>query len=185
MDWDSNIPLKLLSRMPARLTKANLEAIQKVIDNDKYICSTLLNRDLCREYAPFCALCDKSMRNPCAVAYIRMRQAEDIQYEIAIAEGAEDETTEVVAEEPSAVEPHCKFGENPLVNVDENNNEVESEPEVIIKDFEDEEVSDEMLTDYMLDLSNESSANTETVVVEESEEPQKKILRIAVAKRKK
>lgn len=91
MNWNSNAPMELLSRMPHKLSKSNLEAIQKVIDNDKDLCSIMLERDLCGEYAPFCVLCDKSMRTPCAVAYIRMKQAEGIQLEIAVSEENSDE----------------------------------------------------------------------------------------------
>lgn len=83
MEWNSNAPMELLAQMPARLSKSNLEAIQAVIDNDKHICGTIIGRDLCGNYAPFCSLCDKSINLPCAVAYIRMRQAEGIQLEIA------------------------------------------------------------------------------------------------------
>lgn len=86
MEWNSNAPMELLAHMPARLTKANLEAIQSVIDNDKIICSTMLNKDMCGIYAPFCVLCDRSMNTPCAVAYIRMKQAEGIKLEIATAD---------------------------------------------------------------------------------------------------
>lgn len=99
MDWNSNAPLKLLENMPSRLTKANLEKIQAVIDNDKLICSTMLGRDLCNEYAPFCVLCDKSMSTPCAVAYIRMKQAEGIKLEIAVSDEEEPEDIVVQSEE--------------------------------------------------------------------------------------
>lgn len=83
MELNSNVPMELLANIPARLTKTSLETIQAVIDNDKLICSTMLGRDLCGEYAPFCALCDRSIKTPCAIAYIRLKQAEEIQLEIA------------------------------------------------------------------------------------------------------
>lgn len=83
MELNSNVPMELLANIPARLNKNSLETIQAVIDNDKLICSTMLGRDLCGEYAKFCALCDKSMKTPCAVAYIRLKQSEEIQLEIA------------------------------------------------------------------------------------------------------
>lgn len=91
MEWNSDAPLKLLAQMPLKFTKENLESIQTVIDNDKFICDSMLGRNLCGEYAPFCKLCDKSMAFQCAVAYIRMRQAEGAKLEIAIADdGAEN-----------------------------------------------------------------------------------------------
>ncbi len=88
--WDSNAPLELLKEMPAQLSKDNLQKIQLVIDKDKYICSSELQRDLCGEYAPFCEFCDKNITYPCAVAYVKMKQIDGMNIEIA-AENAENE----------------------------------------------------------------------------------------------
>lgn len=84
--WNSEAPLELLSGMPRQLNRANLERLQEVIDVDKYRNSFELGRDLCGEYAPFCALCDKVGSCPCAVAYIKMKQSEGMEVEIAVAE---------------------------------------------------------------------------------------------------
>lgn len=87
VNWNSEAPLKLLQSMPAVLNLENLRVIQEKIDEDKYIHSQQLKRDLCGEYAPFCEFCDKSIyKYPCAVAYVRMKQLEGMQVEIAIAE---------------------------------------------------------------------------------------------------
>lgn len=161
MSWNSNAPMELLSHMPPKLSKANLETIQKVIDNDKFICSSMLARDLCGEYAPFCALCDKSMATPCAVAYIRMKQAEGIKLEIAVAD-----------DDLSAHD-----------NTEKNQAETEA-PEA----FEaPQEVEAETVTEAQV-IYNESNASTDAEgIAEEYSEPmpEKKIIRIAVAKRKK
>lgn len=93
MIWNDSAPMELLSRMPSKLTKESLGAIQNVIDRDKYICSMAYNRDLCGSYAPFCALCDKSGKFPCAIAYLKMKNKEGLVYEIALSE-----------DEPAAVE---------------------------------------------------------------------------------
>lgn len=90
MIWDSNAPLELLAHMPVRLTGDNLELIQATIDRDKYICSCAMHRDLCGEYAPFCSMCDKSVIYPCAVAYIKMKNAEDLSLEVAVADSTPD-----------------------------------------------------------------------------------------------
>lgn len=84
--WNSDAPMELLSDMPHQLNQANLERIQEVIDVDKYRNSFDLGRDLCGEYAPFCnGFCDKSLACPCAVAFVKMKQAEGMEVEIAAA----------------------------------------------------------------------------------------------------
>lgn len=104
--WNSEAPLKLLMSLPAQLNIENLKKIQKVIDEDKFINSRKLCRDLCGEYAPFCDGCDKGIvKYPCAVAYVKMKQAEGLEIEIAatddeLVNGAdEEEVVEEVVEE--------------------------------------------------------------------------------------
>lgn len=175
MNWNSNAPMELLSHMPPKLSKANLETIQAVIDNDKYICSTMLKRDLCGEYAPFCALCDKSMDTPCAVAYIRMKQAEGIKLEIAITDN--ESAPEAVDNSVESV---------PFENIDD---KITAEPET-------EELSDNHIyvneagIDPLDNIEVETApdqpaANIETAEEEVNEQPPKKVIRIAIAKRKK
>lgn len=175
MSWNSNAPMELLSHMPPKLSKANLETIQKVIDNDKFICSSMLARDLCGEYAPFCALCDKSMATPCAVAYIRMKQAEGIKLEIAVADddlSAHDNNTEKNQAETEAPEAFEAPQETEAETVTETGDPTEQPRE-----------ETEAQAIY-----NESNISTdEKGIAEEYSEPlpEKKIIRIAVAKRKK
>ena len=80
--WNSQEPLKLLLSMPTQLTRENVENLQAVIDVDKIINSQKYRRDLCGEYAPFCDYCDKSVRYPCAHAYVKMKQAEGLDVEV-------------------------------------------------------------------------------------------------------
>lgn len=80
--WNSQEPLKLLLSMPTQLTKENVENLQAVIDVDKIINSQKYHRDLCGEYAPFCDYCDKSVRYPCAHAYVKMKKAEGLDVEV-------------------------------------------------------------------------------------------------------
>lgn len=80
--WNSQEPLKLLLSMPAQLTRENIENLQAVIDVDKIINSQKFKRDLCGEYAPFCDYCDKSVRFPCAHAYVKMKQSEGLDIEV-------------------------------------------------------------------------------------------------------
>ena len=100
--WNSEAPLKLLQSMPAQLNIQNLKNIQQTIDVDKFENSKRLNRDLCGEYAPFCGMCDKWVKYPCAVAYVKMKQAEGMQVEIAasayLPADAEDEEEDAVEE---------------------------------------------------------------------------------------
>ncbi|MDE6356029.1 MAG: hypothetical protein K2N68_00695 [Clostridia bacterium] len=98
--WNSEAPLKLLSEMPAQLNIENLKEIQQIIDVDKYENSHRLGRDLCGEYAPFCALCEKHVKYPCAVAYVKMKQAEGMELEIAATEEELSVEEENVAETP-------------------------------------------------------------------------------------
>ena len=80
--WNSQEPLKLLLSMRAQLTRENIENLQAVIDVDKIINSQKFKRDLCGEYAPFCDYCDKSVRFPCAHAYVKMKQSEGLDVEV-------------------------------------------------------------------------------------------------------
>ena len=91
--WNSQSPLNLLLSMPNTLTLENLQNLQEVIDVDKIINSRKHNRDLCGEYAPFCDFCDKSLKYPCAHAYVKMKQADGLDVEI-------DEKADVVVAAP-------------------------------------------------------------------------------------
>lgn len=98
--WNDNAPLELLEEMPNKLSEDNLALIQQVIDRDKYKNSAELGYDLCGSYAPFCVGCDKSVKYPCAVSYVKMKIAEGM--EISIIEEPEEEP---VAQQPVPVEP--------------------------------------------------------------------------------
>ena len=79
--WNSEAPLKLLKYMPDHLTREHLKDLQTVIEKDRF----KLNKsedDSCDDYAPICSYCDKSVQYPCAVAYIKMKQAEGVPVEI-------------------------------------------------------------------------------------------------------
>lgn len=83
--WNENAPnspLSILKELPSELNEANLARIQSVIDYDKFINSAEAGYDLCGAYAPFCANCDKSLTNPCAIAYVKMKQAEGMNVSI-------------------------------------------------------------------------------------------------------
>lgn len=106
--WNSEAPLKLLMSLPAQLDIESLKNIQQVIDDDKYLNSESRKRDLCGEYAPFCKNCDKGiLKYPCAVAYVKMKQAEGVQVEIA---ATEEELA--VEEEPVVEEQPAEYGTN-------------------------------------------------------------------------
>ena len=114
MKWNSNAPLELLSQMPKRLTNENLEKIQAVIDNDKMICGIMMGKEVCGEYAPFCDLCNRSLDTPCAVAYIKMLQAEGYDYELPLSENEfVFEEEEFVDEEPVEVTETVEVYEEP------------------------------------------------------------------------
>ncbi len=81
--WDKSIPVDLLKEFPPVLSQANLARIQSLIDQNKFFYSAEIGRDLCGTYAPFCAFCDKGLRFPCAVAFVKMKQAQGEKVEIA------------------------------------------------------------------------------------------------------
>lgn len=81
--WNENAPLELLKGMPHDLDQKNLDEIQKVINDDKFINSMCLGRDLCGEYAPFCQYCKKTTMTPCALAYVNMKIAEGMDIGLA------------------------------------------------------------------------------------------------------
>lgn len=94
--WNENGPLELLKEMPHVLTAENLAQIQQVIDNDKFLNSQKFKADLCGKYAPFCNNCDKTVPQPCAVAYVRMKIKEGLEVEMENipAEAPAEEVTE-------------------------------------------------------------------------------------------
>ncbi len=98
--WNSEAPMRLLNEMPQQLNSANLQRIQQIIDIDKYSNSFDLGRDLCGEYAPFCLNCDKNIEHPCAVAYVKMKQAEGVQVEIAVSDAVAAEELTAESTEP-------------------------------------------------------------------------------------
>lgn len=190
MELNSNIPMELLANIPARLNKNSLETIQAVIDNDKLICDTMLGRDLCGEYAPFCALCDKSMRTPCAIAYIRLKQAEQIQLEVAV---SDDESNEQILTDFSRDGINVEEVEEQLeINIDEiaNTKHVEIEPvqneASVVADIEVTEANEEKTVTLESEQIDDAEA-AETDVDEQSQDicTKNSRIRIAVAKRKK
>ncbi len=80
--WNEKVPLELLNKMPKNLSNDDLWEIQKAINEDKFINSMVNGRDLCGEYAPFCKGCDKNGQMPCAVAYVRMKNAQGMDFTI-------------------------------------------------------------------------------------------------------
>ena len=126
--WNSEAPLKLLESMPAELDIHNLKNIQQTIDVDKYINSYQRKRDLCGEYAPFCKNCDKWVKYPCAVAYVKMKQAEGMQVEIA-ASAYLPADAEVEDEPEEPVEELSEVEEEPEEQIEEI--QEMDEPEVV------------------------------------------------------
>lgn len=81
--WNENAPLELLKELPAVLNDANLARLQSVIDYDKFVNSNECGYDLCGSYAPFCKNCEKVGMQPCAVAYVKDKQAEGYEVKLA------------------------------------------------------------------------------------------------------
>ena len=106
--WNENAPLELLKELPAVLNEANLARLQQIIDYDKFINSSELGYDLCGQYAPFCEGCDKCRKYPCAVSYVKMKQAEgmDIQIQSDVEEALCEECEEQPCDEQPC-EPVC------------------------------------------------------------------------------
>ena len=80
--WNENGTLELLQGMPKVLTSKHLADIQQVIDNEKFINNDKVRDELCGQYAPFCANCDRSVEKPCAVAYVRTKIKEGMEIEM-------------------------------------------------------------------------------------------------------
>lgn len=79
--WNSEAPLKLLKYMPDRLTRVHIKDLQAVIEKDRIVANKSDNEN-CHDYAPICSYCDKSAQYPCAIAYIKMKQAEGMSIDI-------------------------------------------------------------------------------------------------------
>lgn len=114
--WNENAPLELLKELPAVLNEANLARLQQVIDIDKFINSSECGYDLCGKYAPFCEGCDKTLHYPCAVSYVKMKQAEGMEIKL------QSEMEEVLSE---VEEQPCECGEQPA--------ETEESPKKLIR----------------------------------------------------
>lgn len=80
--WNKEALDSLLQTMPYRLSRDDLKEIQEVIDDDRFESDKKNHREHCEDYAPFCVNCDKSNKYPCAVALIKMQQAEGEDFEI-------------------------------------------------------------------------------------------------------
>ena len=82
--WDNVTPLQLLKTMPKVLEKEHLEKLQNLFVADKYKNQIISGGDdLCGQYAPFCAECDKDSEFPCATAYVNFMKAQGVDIEIA------------------------------------------------------------------------------------------------------
>lgn len=167
----NNSVLKILADMPTKLSAKNLEVLQSVIDKDKLAYSIEMNRDMCGEYAPFCSFCDKTITYPCAAAFVKFKQSEGLQLEIA------------VSKDENAVEG------NTLNNTSGNVTEVRSENEENMKEFTKPQSEAEIIVSKTSDLQSDKNLITEETSREEEAKPEENIkvknrIRIAVAKRK-
>jgi len=108
--WNENAPLELLAAKSKDLTEENLSEIQNIIDWDKYINSSILHMDLCGSYAPFCDGCDKSAKYPCAMSYIKMKQAEGMDITLKVAEEQAEPVEAVAPVEPAETEQQKRIG---------------------------------------------------------------------------
>ncbi len=67
--------------------------VQAIIDVDKYLASEYLGCDLCGKYAPFCMVCDKEEKNPCAKSYERYKSVEGKPNAVVVQSGGLPATT--------------------------------------------------------------------------------------------
>lgn len=80
--WNEQKPLKFLMSLPDKIGKESLKRLQSIIDEDRTAEIESRGKDVCGKYAPFCKFCDKSMRYPCAIAYVKMQQADGLCIEV-------------------------------------------------------------------------------------------------------
>lgn len=189
--WDSQAPLQLLSSMPKKLSKENLEKLQMVIDADKYKNSLLCGFDLCEMYAPFCRDCKKTGIYPCAIAYINMLRANGVDVEI----DAKPVNIEV---KPSTAEPQVQFEvKEPVI---EQVAEPQSTEEQVIEEVAAAEavttapveevpayIPEEphaVYTEEETDVFEQSAEIVEQPPIQPQKEPLKRKIRIAVARKK-
>lgn len=170
MAYTSNA-FKVLADMPTKLSKKNLEVLQAEIDKEKLAYSIEMNRDLCGDYAPFCSCCEKNSPYPCALALIKYKQADGVYFEIAAAD--DSEAGDDVPDVSEAITA-------------ETDSETDS-PAQDINDTVTEEVKTESLSfvpEGELKVGEENAESAENA--EPAPEPvkEKKVIRIAVAKRK-
>ena len=160
--WDNNSPLQLLNSMPRELTKENLEKLQLIIDADKYKNSLISGFDVCGTYAPFCNNCNKSNVYPCATAYINMMRESGMDVEIG------EQPVETI---PQTVSEPTDTADKAIDEVEYTFNDDSWGAENIVSENMEETPA---VTE---DVTNEESLNIE-------EEPLKRKIRIAIARRK-
>ena len=154
--WNENAPLELLKDLPTVLNEANLARLQQVIDYDKFINSSECGYDLCGQYAPFCEGCDKTVQYPCAVSYVKMKQAEGMDIKI------QSEVEEVLSEAPVET---CECAEQPAEEACE---------------------CTEQSCECQETCECEENCECQEAPAEEAvnEQPPKKLIRIAIARRR-
>ena len=172
--WNENAPLELLKELPAVLNDANLARLQQVIDYDKFINSTECGYDLCGQYAPFCEGCDKCVPYPCAVSYIKMKQAEGM--DVKIQSEVEDVLSEPAEEQPAECEACEEAVEEPAEECEAPVEETaEEQPEEVSEPSEECETPAE---------TEEQPAEECEAPAEEEGKAEKKYIRIAIARRR-
>ncbi len=83
--WNKEYADEMLAKFPKDKKKATIAKMQQEIDVQKYCASYDLGFDLCGFYGSFCAYCDKSLENPCAKAFVKMRDAKKVvEEEVAV-----------------------------------------------------------------------------------------------------
>ena len=79
-----------------------MQELQKKLDIQKWIDSQNANKDCCGSY-DFCAKCDKSLENPCAIAYTLFNtieeELEELDEELEIEDEEDDEEFDEISKE--------------------------------------------------------------------------------------
>lgn len=82
--WNKTQADELLKSFPIDKKKSTLDKMQQAIDVQKYCASYDLGFDLCGFYGSFCEYCDKSVKNPCANAFVKMMEEKAKSEEVAV-----------------------------------------------------------------------------------------------------
>ncbi len=123
--WNKQQADNMLKDLAKSRKKDKLQNMQNATDLQKYYGSMEEGKDLCGAYGSFCEYCDKTVKNPCANAYIAMSKAKSDTEKVTLAESlkslAKAKTDANINKKSIAEYLLNTYGDSVVINRRENN----------------------------------------------------------------